>query len=247
MDAERLSAYQIPITAIREALIRQNADVPGGNVTAGWREESLRTMGRVVDPKAFNDLVITTIDGAPVRVRDIGRAEDGTKEQRSAARLNGVPTVTLEVRRQSGANTIAVIEAAKTNLERIATQLPPDVRLEVIRDQSRYIYAALRETHLHLGFGGRGRRERHLHRFVYGHLDRIQQVARQGSLRGRGGPASNKYNKYNEQRNKISRRQKYIRTPMQHHRRRRTEDTGAHSGLLRTSKPDFFCLVSYVV
>ena len=153
IDAERLSAYQIPITAIREALIRQNADVPGGNVTAGWREESLRTMGRVVDPKAFNDLVITTIDGAPVRVRDIGRAEDGTKEQRSAARLNGVPTVTLEVRRQSGANTIAVIEAAKTNLERIATQLPPDVRLEVIRDQSRYIYAALREINMHLVIG----------------------------------------------------------------------------------------------
>ena len=153
VDAERLSAYQIPITAIREALIRQNADVPGGNVTTGWREESLRTMGRVVDPKAFNDLVITTIDGAPVRVRDIGRAEDGTKEQRSAARLNGVPTVTLEVRRQSGANTIAVIEAAKANLERIATQLPPDVRLEVIRDQSRYIYAALHEINMHLVIG----------------------------------------------------------------------------------------------
>ena len=124
VDADRLAAYQIPITAVREALVRQNADLPGGNVTEGPHESALRTMGRVLDPKAFDDLVVATIGGVPVRVRDIGRAEDGTKEQRSIARLDGVPTVTLEVRRQSGANTIAVIEAAKTNMARLTGPLP---------------------------------------------------------------------------------------------------------------------------
>ena len=153
VDADRLAAYQIPITAVREALVRQNADLPGGNVTEGPHESALRTMGRVLDPKAFDDLVVSTIGGVPVRVRDIGRAEDGTKEQRSIARLDGVPTVTLEVRRQSGANTIAVIEAAKANLARLAGQLPAGVRLEIIRDQSRYIYAALREINVHLILG----------------------------------------------------------------------------------------------
>ena len=153
VDADRLAAYQIPITAVRDAIVRQNADLPGGNVTEGAHEAALRTMGRVLDPKAFDDLVIATIGGVAVRVRDIGRAEDGTKEQRSIARLDGVPTVTLEVRRQSGANTIAVIEAAKANMARIAGQLPPGVRLEVIRDQSRYIYAALREINVHLVLG----------------------------------------------------------------------------------------------
>jgi HAE1 family hydrophobic/amphiphilic exporter-1 len=153
IDADRLAAYQIPITAVREALVRQNADLPGGNVTAGLTEQSLRTMGRVADPRAFNDLVVATINGAPVRIRDIGRAEDGTKEQRSAARLNGVPTVVLEVRRQSGENTIAVIEAARANLARLAARVPPDVTLQVIRDQSRYIYAALHEINVHLVLG----------------------------------------------------------------------------------------------
>ncbi|HSE06030.1 MAG TPA: efflux RND transporter permease subunit [Methylomirabilota bacterium] len=153
VDADRLAAYQIPITAVREAIVRQNADLPGGNVTEGAHEAALRTMGRVLDPKAFDDLVVATIGGVPVRVRDIGRAEDGTKEQRSIARLDGVPTVTLEVRRQSGANTIAVIEAAKANLARVAGQVPPGVRIEVIRDQSRYIYAALREINVHLVLG----------------------------------------------------------------------------------------------
>ena len=105
---------------MRDALVRQNADMPGGNVTAGLHEASLRTMGRIADPRAFNELVVATVDGAPIRVRDIGHAEDGTKEQRSVARLNGVPTVILEVRRQSGENTVAVIEAAKAKLARIA-------------------------------------------------------------------------------------------------------------------------------
>ena len=114
VDADRLAAYQMPITAVRDAMVRQNADLPGGNVTAGLNEASLRTMGRFADPKAFNDLVVATLNGVPVRVRDIGYAEDGTKEQRSAARLNGAPTVILEVRRQSGENTVAVIEGVKS-------------------------------------------------------------------------------------------------------------------------------------
>src|SRR5206468_2235423 len=105
----------------------QTPVLTGGNVTRGLNEQSLRTMGRVADPKSFNDLVVATINGAPVRVRDIGWAEDGTKEQRSAARLDGVPTVVLEVRRQSGENTVAVIEAAKANLEKLAARLPADV------------------------------------------------------------------------------------------------------------------------
>ena len=90
VDARKLASYQIPITAVGDAVARQNADVPGGNVTALSREQSLRTMGRLPDEKAFNDLVITTIHGQPIRVRDIGRAEDGTAELRSIARqLNG--------------------------------------------------------------------------------------------------------------------------------------------------------------
>jgi HAE1 family hydrophobic/amphiphilic exporter-1 len=153
VDADRLAAYQLPITAVRDAIARQNADVPGGNVTTPVREHVLRTMGRIVDPKAFNDLVVATRNGAPIRVRDLGRAEDGTKEQRSVSLLNGEPTVTLEIRRQSGANTVAVIDGLKARMPLIAAQLPADVNLVVIRDQSRYIHEALSEIHKHLILG----------------------------------------------------------------------------------------------
>jgi HAE1 family hydrophobic/amphiphilic exporter-1 len=79
--------------------------------------------------------------------------EDGTKEQRSVSRLDGVPTVSIEVRRQSGANTIAVIDGVKQNLERVKAILPADVKLLVIQDQSIYIENALHEINVHLVLG----------------------------------------------------------------------------------------------
>ena len=153
VEADRLEAYRIPITLVRDAIVRQNTDSAGGNVTLGTREETLRTIGRLADAQAFNNLVITTIDGASIRLRDIGLARDETKEQRSTARLNGIPTVVLEVRRQSGANTVAVIESSKKNLRAAMGELPAGLELTVIQDQSRYIYSALHEINVHLILG----------------------------------------------------------------------------------------------
>ena len=153
VDAERLAAYQLSISQVEDALRLQNADVPGGNVTTNKEELTLRTLGRFTDPRQFNDLVIANVNGAPVRIRDIGRVEDGTKEQRSFSRLNGVPTVTLDIRRQSGANTVEVIKGLKEALPRVNAQLPSDVKVEIIRDQSRYIEAALHEIETHLILG----------------------------------------------------------------------------------------------
>src|ERR1044072_6492537 len=153
IDAERLRAYQLSISQIRQAIERQNADVPGGDVTTGKEELTLRTLGRFTDPRQFNELVVANVNGAPVRLRDVGRVEDGTKEQRSFSRLNGVPTDDLDIRRQSGANTVEVIKGLKEALPRVTGQLPNDVQVEIIRDQSRYIEAALHEIQVHLVLG----------------------------------------------------------------------------------------------
>jgi HAE1 family hydrophobic/amphiphilic exporter-1 len=150
---DRLTAYRLPINAVRDAVVRQNTDIPGGNVTSATGEQNLRTMGRLVYARDFNDLVVATVKGSPVRIRDIGYAEDGTKEARSSSRVDGKSTVTLEVRRQSGANTIDVIEGVKQNLTRISSQLPPDVTLKILEDQSGFIYAALHEINIHLIVG----------------------------------------------------------------------------------------------
>ena len=153
LDAGRLSAYGLTASQVQDAVRRQNSDVPGGNVTDSVRERTLRTMGRYADPRAFSDLVVAVRDGVPIRIADIGRAEDGIEEVRSIARLDGVPTVVLEVRRTSGANTVAVIAEVRRAMAALQGQLPSDVRLEVVRDQSRYIEAALHEIEFHLVAG----------------------------------------------------------------------------------------------
>ncbi len=150
VDPARLDAFGLPITAVRDAVARQNADVPGGNVRGERREWALRTLGRIVDPAGFADVVIANVDGVPIRVRDVARVEDGTREARRTARLNGEPTVILEIVRQSGANSVEVIRGVKTALAQVALELPPDVKLVITRDQSRYIEAALHEINVHL-------------------------------------------------------------------------------------------------
>jgi HAE1 family hydrophobic/amphiphilic exporter-1 len=153
LDADRLDAHDLPVSVVREAISSQNANVPGGNVTGGAREASLRTLGRLSDANAFGGLVVATRGGTQILLSDVATVEDGVAERRNSARLDGVPTVVLEVVRQSGSSTVEVIDRAKASLALVQATLPADIRLEVIRDQSRYIHAALHEINLHLVLG----------------------------------------------------------------------------------------------
>ena len=153
LEARRLAAYRLSVMQVREALARQNAEIPGGLVDAGHRELSLRTLGRFTHPRQFADLVVASVRGTPVRLRDLGEVIDGTKEVRTLARLNGIPAVVLEIQRQSGANTVEVIDAVKSRLGRCRDLLPRDVSIAIIRDQSRYIKAALHQIQKHLMAG----------------------------------------------------------------------------------------------
>jgi hydrophobic/amphiphilic exporter-1 (mainly G- bacteria), HAE1 family len=153
VDADKLAAHQLPVTVVRDAIKRQNADVPAGNFTNDLQEKPLRVPARFKTADDFNNLIITKIDDKVIYLRDIGRAEDDTKEQRSLSLLNGEPTVILEVRRQTGENTVATIDAVKAAMVDVQAQLPADVRMEVIRDQSRYIKNALEEINVHLILG----------------------------------------------------------------------------------------------
>jgi hydrophobic/amphiphilic exporter-1 (mainly G- bacteria), HAE1 family len=154
IGAQRLAAYQVSINQVHQALVRQNAEVPGGRVDAGARELGLRTLGRLEHPDEFNDLVVATVNGTPVKIKDLGEAVDDQKELRNFARLNGQPAVVVTIQRQSGENTIEVIDAIKARLPRCQELLPENVKIEVIQDQSRYIHAAMHEVQQHLILGG---------------------------------------------------------------------------------------------
>ena len=150
IDASRLTAYGLTISDVRQALMRQNTEIPGGRVDAGHRELTLRTLGRFRSAEEFREMVVATVDGAPIRLADLGNVRDGQKEIRSLAWLNGEPAVVITVQRQSGTNTVAVIDAVKERLERSRELLPADVKLQVMQDQSRYIHAAMHEIQNHL-------------------------------------------------------------------------------------------------
>jgi HAE1 family hydrophobic/amphiphilic exporter-1 len=154
IDPNRLRAYNLTPTDVANAVRAQNLTLPGGRINEGPRELSVRTLGRMIDPEQFDQIVIATREGYPVKVRDIGRAMDAAEEMRTASRLNGQPAVSLLVSKQSGQNTVAVADAVKRRLAEIKRTLPPGYRAEVIADQSIYIKAAVESIQTHLIEGG---------------------------------------------------------------------------------------------
>ena len=150
VDPDRLRSYSLTINDVFNALRAQNLELPGGNLNAGARELTVRTTGRITDAAQFNQITVATREGYVVKVSDIGKAEDSYEEPRSAARLDGVPAVTLIVAKQSGVNTVATAEEVKQRLKEISATLPPDVKAQVISDQSVFIKAAVDNIKRHL-------------------------------------------------------------------------------------------------
>ena len=154
VDADKLTAYHLSIEEVRAALMRQNLELPGGRVDQGTRELVLRTMGRVPTAEGFLDLIVADRNGYPVRIRDIGRVVDSFEEPRSLARLDGRNAVSLIVQKQSGSNTVAVVDGVLARMEQLRQVLPPDVEMLVVKDQSRFIRASIEELNFHLVIAG---------------------------------------------------------------------------------------------
>jgi HAE1 family hydrophobic/amphiphilic exporter-1 len=153
VDPNRLAAYGLSIQQMQTALQRQNVEVPGGRLTGDGREEGLRTLGRVTAVADFETIVVAETPRGPVRVRDVAQVLDAEEEPRTRSRLDGSNAVSLLIRKQSGTNTVAVVDRVKARLTELRATLPPDVTVDVVRDQSRFIKRALGEVQHHLMLG----------------------------------------------------------------------------------------------
>ncbi|HAH04920.1 MAG TPA: AcrB/AcrD/AcrF family protein [Elusimicrobia bacterium] len=149
----KLSAYGLGIKQVKDALKQQNVEIPGGRVDQDRRELILRTLGRIEKPEDFGKVVIASVKGVPVRIRDVGRAEDTSQEARTLARLDGKEAISLVVQKQSGMNTVELIELVKERLDELRPLLPRGVKAEVIRDQSEFIVASVHTVEEHLVLG----------------------------------------------------------------------------------------------
>jgi hydrophobic/amphiphilic exporter-1 (mainly G- bacteria), HAE1 family len=153
VDIEKLNSYGLSMGEVRDALVAENVEIPGGTIEQGKGQLLLRTMGRVDASEDFNSIVVATKNGTPIRVADIGRAEDTFERPTTAVWLGETPAVMLDVRRAMGENTVAVIEGVRARLATIERSLPSAVTVTVVRDDSRFIYASIASLEEHLIFG----------------------------------------------------------------------------------------------
>ena len=154
VNPERLRAYDISVTEVSNAIRAQNQELPGGNLIEGAKTLGLRTMSKLTEVSQFSEIVLTTRNGFPIKIKDVGRVEESGADPSSAASLNGVQSVSIGVRKQSGANTIAVINNVKKRMAEIVPNLPADMKLAMIRDQSEFIENSLHAIEEHLILGG---------------------------------------------------------------------------------------------
>ncbi len=153
-NPDRLRAFNIAVTEVTAAIRSQNQEMPGGSIVEGQRTLGVRTMSKLTEVEQFNEVVIATRNGFPIKIKDIGTVEKTGGEPSSAASLDGTPAVSVGVRKQAGANTIAVINAVKTRMANIIPNLPDDMKVALIRDQSEFIQNSLTAIEEHLVLGG---------------------------------------------------------------------------------------------
>jgi HAE1 family hydrophobic/amphiphilic exporter-1 len=132
----KLQALGVTVPEVMGALQRQNLEIPAGRVEQGPNERIVRVTGRITDPRQFDEVIVATRGGSPVRLREVARVEVGNEEERSLALLGNERTVALDVIKVSGANTVAVADGVQEALAELRGTLPDGVELSVIRDNS---------------------------------------------------------------------------------------------------------------
>ncbi|UQA55771.1 efflux RND transporter permease subunit [Polyangium aurulentum] len=153
VDPDKLQKYGISAPEVERALRSQNVELPSGRVEQGSRQLTLRTRGRVESVEQMGEIVITNRDGYAVRVSDVATVSDSMAEPESAGFKSGRSTVILNIRKQSGTNTVEVVRAIKERLAEVEKRLPEGYAIDVARDQSEFIENAIGAVKEHLVLG----------------------------------------------------------------------------------------------
>lgn len=153
LDPIKLRAQNLSATDVQQALASQNLTTPGGSIETGPQSITLRVAGRVEDIEGLARIVVRETGGHVVRIGDVARVEDGREEIQSLAAYDGNQTVVLSIRKQSGTNTVAIVDQVRQRLEQVKRTLPSGVELSIIRDNSASIRTGLGAVKEHLVIG----------------------------------------------------------------------------------------------
>ncbi len=146
LDPAKLAGYQMTPLDVRNAITRENVELPAGSIEGNSTELTIRALGLMKTAEEFNSLILKQSGEQVIRVRDIGRAELGPEDIRGIMKMNGVPMVGTIIVPQPGANHIDIVDAVYDRLEYIKKDLPDDVEIEIGFDNTKYIRDSIKEV-----------------------------------------------------------------------------------------------------
>ena len=146
LDKDKLASYGITTDEVLGALRSENMEVPGGKMSSGDREVTLRTVGNVKKVEDFAKLPITRREGVQVYVKDIATVTDGVVDQESYSRYRGFPAIGIDIVKQSGSNTVKVAGNINKAVEKLKKELPPGMNLDIVKDNSVYIRESVNDV-----------------------------------------------------------------------------------------------------
>jgi hydrophobe/amphiphile efflux-1 (HAE1) family protein len=150
IDADKLDAQQLTITEVMAALRRQHVELPAGRIETEGREINVRVMGEALDLQSLRQIVLRQSGGATVKLEDVALVEDGFEDVRRLARVNGAPAQGLGVRKQRGANAVAVARGVRAELDRLRPTLPEGMELGINFDSTHFIEESVEEIQFEL-------------------------------------------------------------------------------------------------
>src|SRR5512133_402243 len=139
LDPDRLAGYRLTTQDVEEAIARSNLELPAGRIESQQREFSVTSQTDLVRPAQFREIVIKSVNGFPVKVRDVARVEEGAADERSSVRLNGRQAISAGVIRQATANPLTLSQGVREMIPKLKVDLPADVNIDIANDNSVFI------------------------------------------------------------------------------------------------------------
>ena len=146
LDPVKLSGYQLTPLDVRNAISRENVELPSGSIEGNTTQLTIRTLGLMSTPKEFDDLIIKQTGDQIVRFKDIGRAELGPEDIRGILKRDGVPMVSNVIIPQPGSNQIDIVDEVYRRLEYIKKDVPEDITVRVAFDNTQFIRNSIKEV-----------------------------------------------------------------------------------------------------
>jgi len=154
VDRDRLEAHNLSLHDITAVIRSQNRDIPGGYIKQGTREYVLRTMGKYRHPDQIANTIITVQNNKPVYIKDIARVKDTHREIRDVSKTNLKNSIIFWATKESGANTVQVVDVVRKKIGQIAESLPPDVEILDVWDTSKIIRDSVTQLKTTVRYGG---------------------------------------------------------------------------------------------